>query len=48
MEQERWFLRDPKLPAINAAPTGNGMEGRRCTAPLPQSLSDTTGFGGEA
>lgn len=48
MEQERWFLRDPKLPALNAAPNGNGMECRHCTAPLPQSLSDASRLTGEA
>ncbi len=33
-------LRDPKLPRINAGTTGNGMESRRCSVPLPQSLDD--------
>ena len=28
-------------PAVNAGPTGNGMEGRRRGAPLPKDLPDS-------
>ena len=33
-------IRDPKLPAINAGQSGNGMEARRSDSPLPQDLPD--------
>ena len=31
---------DGRGPAINAGPTGNGMEARRRGAPLPKDLAD--------
>ena len=33
-------IRDPKLPAINAGQSGNGMEARHSDSPLPQDLPD--------